>query len=140
MERLAGFIEKRRENFSHLCFGLAGLYNVIDLPVPLYIRANQSPFGFPITLRNPGVRPALISYLEFCGVTTRLLFGGNLTKQPYMIGRNYRVVGNLPVTDKIMNDTFWIGCWPGLSMEQLDWSIKCVKDFFYQKAIQEVME
>ena len=126
MERLGGFIEKRRENWRYLWDGLADTFALI-LPLG---NSGASPFGFPITIIEPGIRPALIKYLDNNGVGTRLLFGGNLTKQPYMIGRNYRVIGNLPVTDKIMNDTFWIGCHPALTREQLDHTIHCIRRFF----------
>ncbi|MNH45121.1 DegT/DnrJ/EryC1/StrS aminotransferase family protein [compost metagenome] len=60
---------------------------------------------------------------------TRLLFAGNLTRQPYMQGLNYRVSGELPVTDKIMNDTFWIGLWPGLSDDHLEHAARCLETY-----------
>ena len=78
----------------------------------------------PITLRDGcGVlREDLLRHLDQHKVGTRLLFAGNLTRQPYMQGQHYRVSGELTVTDKVMNDTFWIGLWPGLGEDQLEYA------------------
>ena len=94
--------------------------------------SDPSWFGFPLTLRD-GVqttRVALLQYLDQYKIGTRLLFGGNLTRQPSMIGRNYRVSGALTNTDKIMNDTFWIGVYPGLTEEMLDYVAGKIEAYF----------
>jgi len=82
-------------------------------------------FGFLLTLKNsvPGERTRITQFLEERGVGTRLLFGGNLTKQPAFIGQNYRVSGSLENTDKIMNDSFWIGVWPGINEEMIEYMV-----------------
>ena len=84
-----------------------------------------------ITLRpEAGVnRVDLLQYLDQHKIGTRLLFAGNLVRQPSMAGRNFRVVGELPVADRIMRDTFWIGVWPGLSAAQLDYSAALIRQF-----------
>lgn len=88
-------------------------------------------FGYPITLRpEAGVnRVDLLQYLDQHKIGTRLLFAGNLVRQPSMAGRNFRVVGTLPVADRIMRDTFWIGVWPGLTEAQLDYAALSIRQF-----------
>jgi CDP-6-deoxy-D-xylo-4-hexulose-3-dehydrase len=75
-------------------------------------------------------RVDLLTYLDQHKIGTRLLFAGNLTRQPYMIGRNYRVSGDLTNTDRVMNDTFWIGVFPGLTREMLDFVCTKIEEFF----------
>ena len=123
MERLSSFVESRRLNWHYLWKALEDVS--LELPIG---HTEASPFGFAITLYAG--RQAMLKHLEARGIGTRLLFGGNLTKQPYMQGRPFRVVGDLKNTDRVMNDMFWIGCWPGLSTEQLDLSIAAIKEFF----------
>jgi CDP-6-deoxy-D-xylo-4-hexulose-3-dehydrase len=91
--------------------------------------SDPSWFGFPITLRpEAGLnRQYLLQYLDERRIGTRLLFAGNLIHQPYMQDRNFRVVGSLQTADQIMNDTFWIGVWPGLKTEQLDFMIESLR-------------
>ena len=72
----------------------------------------------------------MTKYLDQNGIGTRLVFAGNLTKQPYFEGLNYRVVGELVNTDITMNQTLWLGLYPGLSREQLDYSVAKLEDFF----------
>jgi CDP-6-deoxy-D-xylo-4-hexulose-3-dehydrase len=88
-------------------------------------------FGFPITLRDNSStsRGDLIGYLDQCKIGTRLLFAGNLTRQPYMIGRNFRISGELTNTDVVMHNTFWIGVQPALSEEMLDYSASRIEAF-----------
>ena len=74
--------------------------------------------------------PAMLTYLDQHKIGTRLLFAGNLTRQPYMIGRNYRVSGDLTNTDRVMNDTFWVGVYPGLTREMLDYVVDRLETFF----------
>ncbi|AVH37637.1 lipopolysaccharide biosynthesis protein RfbH [Pseudomonas monteilii] len=121
MDRVDDFVAARKRNFVWLSERLAGCADKLILPQATP-DSDPSWFGYPITLRDGcGVnRVELVRYLDEQGVGTRLLFAGNLTRQPYMQGLNYRVSGELPVTDKVMNDTFWIGLWPGLSDDHLE--------------------
>jgi CDP-6-deoxy-D-xylo-4-hexulose-3-dehydrase len=115
--RVDDFIERRRENFAWLtkAFIEAGLEEHFILPKATP-NSNPSWFGFLLTIRDgsPLRRRAVVEWLEEHKVGTRLLFGGNLTKQPAYHEVEYRIVGDLTNTDKIMNDTFWIGVWPGI--------------------------
>jgi CDP-6-deoxy-D-xylo-4-hexulose-3-dehydrase len=131
LDRLEGFIDTRRQNFAYLHERLKSCEEFLELPVAT---PNSEPswFGFPLTLR-PGAnsrRVDLLTYLDQQKVGTRLLFAGNLTRQPYMAGRNFRVVGELTNTDRIMNDTFWVGVYPGLTTEMLDYTVECIETFF----------
>ncbi|MFO0320747.1 MAG: lipopolysaccharide biosynthesis protein RfbH, partial [Neisseriaceae bacterium] len=130
LERLDGFIIQRKENFNYLKNKLQSCNDLLILPEAT-INSQPSWFGFPITIRdNAGfTRSELISYLNQNKVDTRLLFAGNLTKQPYMIGRNFRVSGELINTDIIMNNTFWIGIYPGLSKEMLAYTASTIEEF-----------
>jgi CDP-6-deoxy-D-xylo-4-hexulose-3-dehydrase len=130
MDRLEGFIEARRRNFDGLKARLAEAEELLILPEAT---ANSQPswFGFPITLR-PGAgvnRVDLLNFLSQRNVGTRLLFAGNLTRQPSMAGRNYRVHGDLANTDTIMNDTFWVGVFPGLTDAMLDYVAESILTF-----------
>jgi len=94
--------------------------------------SDPSWFGFPITIRPEANvdRVNLLTFLDQFKIGTRLLFAGNLTRQPYMIGRNFRISGELTNTDRIMNDTLWIGVFPGLTKEMMDFSISKIEEFF----------
>jgi CDP-6-deoxy-D-xylo-4-hexulose-3-dehydrase len=94
--------------------------------------SDPSWFGFPISLRenNKFNRNDLLKYLDKNKIGTRLLFSGNLTKQPYMKEIEYKIHGDLKNTDFVMKNTFWIGLYPGLSNYHLDYSIKNFKNFF----------
>lgn len=131
LARVDNFIQKRRENFSILKEGLADCEEFLVLP---QATAGSIPswFGFPVTLRDsaPVSRVDLLNYLDQNRIGTRLLFAGNLIRQPYMIGRAFRAVGLLSNTDKIMKDTFWIGLQPSLSREMLQHSIDTIKSYF----------
>ena len=131
IDRLADFIKVRKNNFSILKDGLKSCEEFLILPEATP-RSDPSWFGFIMTLRpNSKVnRLELLEYLAKHKIDTRLLFGGNLTRQPYMIGRNYRAVGELTNTDRVMNDSFWIGVYPGLTKEMLGFVIKKLKTFF----------
>jgi CDP-6-deoxy-D-xylo-4-hexulose-3-dehydrase len=95
---------------------------------------NSSPswFGFPITIKkDSGIsRVMLIKHLDSYNIGTRLLFAGNLTRQPYFQDKKYRIVGNLKNSDIIMNHTFWIGLYPGLSSIQLDFVVEKLEELF----------
>ena len=130
LDRLDGFIAARKRNFEHLSAALADARDFLVLPEATPGSA-PSWFGYPITLRpEAGVnRVDLLQYLDQHKIGTRLLFAGNLVRQPSMAGRNFRVVGTLPVADRIMRDTFWIGVWPGLTEAQLDYAASKLLSF-----------
>jgi len=125
------FISKRRENFNFLYSKFNSLKDFFHLPKATE-NSNPSWFGFPLILKNSsGVdRLALIRYLEENKIGTRLLFAGNITKQPYFKGFNYRVSGNLNNTDIIMNNTLWIGVQPSLTKEMLSYVHFKFEEFF----------
>ncbi|MFN3622672.1 MAG: lipopolysaccharide biosynthesis protein RfbH [Hyphomicrobium sp.] len=124
LDRLDGFIDARRRNFDYLHEGLASLEEFFILPKATP-RSNPSWFGFPITVRPnaPFGRDEVVRWLESKGIATRNLFAGNLVRQPYMIGRNYRLASSLENCDLIMTNTFWVGVFPGLRAEHLDYVI-----------------
>jgi len=120
LEKAPSFIQKRKENFAFLRKHLAPCEEFLILPEATP-NSDPSWFGFPITLREtaPVTRLELLKYLDSQKIGTRLLFAGNLTRQPYMIGQNYRVSGELTNTDRVMNQTFWVGVQPTLTEEML---------------------
>lgn len=130
MDRLDGFIAARKRNFAWLSERLAGCAEQLILPQATP-GSDPSWFGFPLTLRNAcGIeRVELLRYLDEQRVGTRLLFAGNLTRQPYMQGQEYRVCGELTMTDKAMRDTFWIGLWPGLSEDHLEHAARSLETY-----------
>ena len=128
LDKAPSFIEKRQANFNHLKERLSGCEKYLLLPEAT---PNSVPswFGFPITLKDnaPISRVDLTKHLDEHKIGSRLLFAGNLTRQPYMIGRDFRVSGELKNTDIVMNQTFWIGVQPSLTEEMLDFSVKTIK-------------
>ena len=131
LDKLPGFIQKRRENFIYLKQRLAGTTEFLQLPEAT-IGSDPSWFGFPITLRS-GMgfrRTDLIAYLDQNRIGTRLLFAGNLVRQPYMLGQAFRTHGSLAVADKIMADTLWVGVYPGLGCKELDFVAETLESFF----------
>jgi CDP-6-deoxy-D-xylo-4-hexulose-3-dehydrase len=130
LDRLDGFIAQRRRNFAFLHERLNSCEEFLVLPEPTP-GSEPSWFGFPLTLREnaPVGRADLLSYLDQKKIGTRLLFGGNLTKQPYMAGRNYRVASDLSRTDTVMHNTFWIGVYPALDEERLDYAARAIETF-----------
>lgn len=125
-----GFIQRRKDNFAFLKNRLASCEEFVILPEAT-ARSAPSWFGFPITLRDnaPTTRGNLLDYLNQSRVGTRLLFAGNLTRQPYMQGRNFRISGELTNTDVVMHRTFWIGVQPSLSEDMLDYSASRIEAF-----------
>lgn len=124
---LEEFLRIRQRNFNLLKEGLEGLEEVFILPesTPESIPAW---FGFPLTLREGTLsREDLLGYLNSKKIGTRLLFAGNLTRQPYFAGQDYRIIGELKNTDKIMQKTFWIGLYPGLSEGHIQYMIDTIK-------------
>lgn len=122
LQQLDHFIEARKRNFNFLRSRLKSCEDFLILPEATP-KSDPSWFGFPITLRNDVEfdRVALLQYLDERKIGTRLLFAGNLTRQPYMEGRNYRLPDNLDNTDTVMNNTFWVGVYPGLTEEMLEY-------------------
>lgn len=121
LQKAKSFIERRKQNFEYLREALSDCEEFLILPEATE-HAEPSWFGFPITLKPnaPVSRTDLLTYLDQEKIGTRLLFAGNLTRQPYMIGRNYRVSGELKNSDLVMNHTFWVGVQPALGREMID--------------------
>lgn len=130
LEKADQFIAQRKAHFAYLHERLRDCEEFLILPHATE-GADPSWFGFPVTLREsaPVSRLDLLTYLDQNKVGTRLLFAGNLTRQPYMLGRNYRVSGTLERTDKVMNDTFWIGVQPALTQEMLEFAAKSIRAY-----------
>ncbi len=130
LEKLPGFIAARRRNFQHLYDGLKPLEDLLVLPESTP-EAEPSWFGFPIGVREdaPFHRNELIRELESRNIGTRLLFGGNLTRQPAYKEVEFRVIGDLKNSDFVMNNVFWIGLYPGLTEEMLDYTIETITAF-----------
>jgi len=128
LDKAPGFIQKRKENFAYLKKRLASCEKYLILPEATP-DSDPSWFGFPITLREgaPISRVELTKQLDEHKIGSRLLFAGNLTRQPYMIGQNFRISGELKNTDIVMNQTFWIGVQPALTQEMMDFSVNTLK-------------
>lgn len=133
MDRLEGFIAARKRNFAFLKNNLATCADYLILPEATP-DSDPSWFGFPITIKSDaGVnRVELLKFLDEYKIGTRLLFAGNITRQPYMAGQHFRISGDLANTDNIMNNTLWIGLYPGLDEEKLGFVCKKISDFFQQ--------
>lgn len=130
LDRLDEFIAARKANFAYLKNRLISCEEFLHLPEAMP-NSDPSWFGFPVILKETsGVkRVDLLNYLDQNKIGTRLLFAGNLTRQPYMIGRNFRISGELTNTDVVMNQTFWLGVYPGLKTEQLDYIAERLEEF-----------
>ena len=132
LKKLPSFVERRRHNFARLRAALADMEEFFILPEAT-ANANPSWFGFLLTCREGVDRTKIVRYIEEHGVQTRMLFAGNLTKHPCFdemrrTGEGYRITGALTETDRVMNDTFWLGVYPGLSDEKIDYMAQTVKD------------
>ena len=131
LEKFPSFIEKRRYNWQYLYNGLKGLQTKLILPEPAE-NSKPSWFGFLITCKEDGLKQQLIKKLEENKIQTRALFAGNLIKHPCFDSiRNtdaYRVSGTLEITDRIMNNTFWIGVYPGMTDVMLNKMIKTIEE------------
>ena len=130
LDRLDEFIAARKANFAYLKDRLKTCEEFLHLPEATP-NSDPSWFGFPVILKETsGIkRVDLLNYLDQNKIGTRLLFAGNLTRQPYMIGRNFRVSGELTNTDVVMNQTFWLGVYPGLMTEHLDYIAERLEEF-----------
>ena len=125
LQKLPSFIEARRRNFDALKLGLRELEDFLILPEPT-AGSDPSWFGFPIAVRPeaPFTRNHVTRHLEDRKIATRLLFGGNLVRQPAYQGRHFRVVGSLANADFVMNQVFWIGLYPGITPRMIDYTIE----------------
>jgi len=124
------FVAARRKNFAFLKSALIEFENIFILPEATP-KSDPSWFGFPLTVRSgSGInRDDLVKHLNDKKIGTRLLFGGNLLRQPYMLGRHYKTSGEIANADTVMNDTFWIGVYPGLDEESLGYIVEIISSF-----------
>lgn len=132
LKKFSDFVERRRYNFNLLHKELQEVQDKLILPEPCP-KSNPSWFGFMVTCREGIQRDKVIRYLENHGIQTRMLFAGNLIKHPCFdemrkAGKGYRVIGDLANTDRIMNDTFWVGVYPGMTDEKLMYMAKIIKE------------
>lgn len=132
LEKFPSFVERRRHNFDRLRAALADIEDKVILPVPCD-NSRPSWFGFLITVKEGIDRKAVVEYIESHNVQTRNLFAGNLIKHPCFdemraTKEGYRVVGTLDNTDRIMRDTFWVGVYPGMTDEMIDYMAKTIKE------------
>ena len=128
LRKFPSFVERRKHNFNRIKEGLKSVEDKLILPVPCK-NSNPSWFGFLITCRDGVDKNEVVQFLENHGVQTRMLFGGNMVKQPCFTqmreaNEGFRVVGTLPVTNQIMNQTFWIGVYPGMTDEMIDYMVE----------------
>ena len=130
LDKAPTFIQARKDNFAFLKERLKDCEEFVHLPEPTE-HSDPSWFGFPLTLKEncPVTRLDLLTYLDQNKVGTRLLFAGNLTRQPYMQGAKYRISGDLTNTDNVMNNTFWIGVQPALSMAMLEFAASKIETY-----------
>ena len=135
LKKLPAFVEARRKNWQFLRDRLADLNDIFELPAPAE-NSKPSWFGFLLTLKPnaPFKRMDLVKYIESKNIQTRLLFSGNILKHPCFdkmraTGEGFRVVGDLRNTDRIMNDTFWIGVYPGMTPPMLEMMVKTIREF-----------
>ena len=131
LKKLPSFVERRRQNFNRLLEGLRDLDDKFILPTPCE-NSKPSWFGFLLTCREGVERQKIVRYIEGHNIQTRMLFAGNLIKHPCFdemrkSGEGYRVVGSLDNTDRIMRDTFWVGVYPGMTDEKIDYMIKIIR-------------
>ena len=132
LDKFPSFVERRRHNFTRLKAALADCTDKLILPEAAP-HSNPSWFGFLITCKEGTDRNAVVQYIESKGVQTRMLFAGNLIKHPCFdemraSGKGYRVVGNLENTERILRDTFWVGVYPGMNDEMIDFMAKTIRE------------
>lgn len=130
LKKVPDFTKARIHNFNLLLDGLSDLDQTFILPRATE-KSNPSWFGFILTVRDSAgfTRNEIVSHLEKNRIQTRMLFAGNLTRQPAFHDVNYRIHGDLENTDKILNDTFLIGVYPGLTNEMIDYVIRTIREF-----------
>ena len=137
LKKLPDFIQRRKKNFSLLYQGLKKFESNLLLPCKTP-HSDPSWFGFPILVKegSPFTRDDLVHYLESHKITTRMLFGGNLIKQPAYSDMRYRQARGLENTDRVMNSLFWIGVYPGLTEEMIHYVIKKIYEFMATSQVQ----
>jgi CDP-6-deoxy-D-xylo-4-hexulose-3-dehydrase len=130
LDKAAQFVQARKDNYAFLRERLKDCQEFVHLPKATE-HSDPSWFGFPITLKEncPVTRLDLLTYLDQNKVGSRLLFAGNLTRQPYMAGQAYRISGDLTNTDNVMNNTFWIGVQPALTREMLEFAASKIESY-----------
>ena len=135
LDRLESFVEARKNNWKYLSEGLSDLEEFLILPKAQEF-SDPSWFGFAMTVKDesPITRNQIVEALNERKIGTRLLFGGNLLRQPAFLGTPRRTVSDLKNTDIIMNKTFWIGVWPGLTTPMLDYMIESIHQLMGAKA------
>jgi len=135
LTKLPEFIARRKANFQYLLQALAGLEDSLILPEAT-AHSDPSWFGFPIGVREnaPFRREDLIAALDSKKIGTRLLFGGNLLRQPAYQECQYRVAGDLLNTDFVLNNVFWVGVYPGLRQPMLDFTAGTIREFITKSA------
>jgi CDP-6-deoxy-D-xylo-4-hexulose-3-dehydrase len=140
LDKLEHFIQVRRDNFEYLWQSLKKLQDVLILPVATE-GSNPSWFGFPIAVREdaPFTRDQLVRALEEKKIGTRLMFAGNLTRQPAYEEAEFRQVGELPNTDFVMRNVLWIGVFPGLDSTMLDHIVHTIENFANQSSVLPVV-
>ena len=131
LKKFPSFVERRRQNFAYLKEALSDVQDTFILPEACE-NSNPSWFGFMLTCAEGVDRNKVVPYIESHGVQTRMLFAGNLIKHPCFdemrkSGKGYRVAGSLENTDRIMKDTFWIGVYPGMTEEMLEYMAQTIK-------------
>ena len=136
IRKFPDFVERRRCNFARLKVGLAGCGDKLILPEACE-NSNPSWFGFMLTCQEGVERNKVVSYIEGKEIQTRMLFAGNLIKHPCFeqmraAGTGYRIIGNLENTDRIMRDTFWVGVYPGMTDEMIDYMAETIKNSITQ--------
>lgn len=132
LKKIPSFVERRRYNFNRLRNALVGTEDALILPEACP-DSRPSWFGFTITCKEGMDKNKIVQFIESKGIQTRMLFAGNITKQPCFDemrkdGAGYRVVGKLDNTDRIMQDTFWVGVYPGMTDEMIDYMAKVIKE------------
>jgi CDP-6-deoxy-D-xylo-4-hexulose-3-dehydrase len=132
LQRLDDFVNRRRANFTRLFNGLKPLEDGLILP-RWDTRAEPAWFGFPITVRDGVSRRALVQWLEDANIETRDVFAGNILRQPGYVDAPVRVSGQLTQTDRVMRDTFFVGVYPGLTPEMLEFVIERFTTFFRER-------
>ena len=132
LKKFPSFVERRKRNFDRLLKGLKDIEDKVILPERLP-ESDPSWFGFMITCREGVRRDKVVPYIESHGIQTRMLFAGNLIKHPCFdemrsSGKGYRVISDLRNTNRIMEDTFWVGVYPGMTDEMLDYMIRIIRE------------
>lgn len=137
VKKLNKFIKKRIANFNYLTTQFEALENYFILP---QATADSTPswFGYILTIKDDRIdRAKLLRFCQDKSIGTRLLFAGNITKQPYFINGQFKhkIHGKLTNTDKVMEKSFWVGVWPGLGKKELDQIISCLKEFIHNEGL-----